>query len=165
MKKHIRLKHGTERNGLVAVTIEEQSHTCHDFGIGGSKSFEAKNGITLISESVPAFSHHDCKIKFWVRGVTPNVNNVQVMIPGDYYDRVIAAVKEYNEYFSDENCERDVRESEVFNVITRLSQKNRAVATHIEKLNDEMKELRERIECLREKESEISDLTVRIKRL
>jgi len=85
------------------VVIVEQSHRRHEFnpqskieGSEGSSSWEASNGVRLLSYFNPEFVTTKDGIKFFLRGSSYSEDLVEVYMTPREYEMVIEAVDEYN---------------------------------------------------------------------
>lgn len=83
----------------VMFNVIEQTSRGRCFGTLGSNKFYASNGIVLGSNKNPARDADDKNV-IWLRGADMTKDNNTVVVGITRWKKVVAAIKEYNEYFA-----------------------------------------------------------------
>jgi len=84
--------------GVVTFFVEEQSHTCEDFGNSyGGRRFVASDGYELRSARQPGVYDKDHYV--YLRGGNNTWDLSKITVSESEYKRIVNAVTEYNEYY------------------------------------------------------------------
>lgn len=84
----------------VLVKVTEQTNLGYTFGVGCSNTFRASNGIILGSNNYPARDKVN-KDLIWLRGADRAKADNSFAVGAKRFERLAAAVREYNAYFAD----------------------------------------------------------------
>ena len=96
------------KHDFVVFGIEEQTYRGQEFGDNGNE-FKTKHNVIFASEGFPSFYmpyyNGEINVDPWVinvRGIHwEKDSNAMIASVSFFYQRIIPAVKEYNEYYAD----------------------------------------------------------------